>query len=170
MRLDNRNKFLLGGFLLMLFLGHHLAFKKTMTLKEEYVANAEKQQLARHVPQELSMLAQKEKYLDAQFKALNLGASSLQNDLLKFLNGVSTANNVKVIEFRLPHGFREKDALVKTHIFNLEGGFTDILKVVHALEKQGSFGTISHAAFEKKEDHRNGKSSLQALIFLEHVE
>ncbi|WP_222984577.1 hypothetical protein [Flagellimonas meishanensis] len=170
MKLDNKNKLLAGVFFMLLFLSYPLAFKKTMALREEYTTNADKQQLAAHVPQELSMMTQKEKYLDAQFKAFNLGTSSLQNDLLKFLNEITVTRNVKIIEFKSPHRFWEKDSQVKTYIFSLEGGFMDILKVLHALEEQAGFGTISHAAFEKKKDHRRGKSHLQVLVFLEHVE
>lgn len=170
MKLDNKNKLLLGVFFLMLLLSYHLAFKKTLKLKEEYSANVDKQELAIHVPEELLTLSRKERYLDSQFLDLNLGTSSMQNDLLKFLNEVSTTNKVKIIEFKSPHVFHEGNSVSKTYVFNLEGNFIDMLKVVYALEKKGSFGAISHIGFEKKKNYRSRKRYLQTLVFLEHAE
>lgn len=154
----------------MLFLSYFLAVKETMKLRAQLLSFKSRQEVSMNIPGQLHRLSNKEKDIDLKFKELNLGTSSRQNDLIKYLNRISTVNQVKIIEFRSPHLFRQENSTNKTHIFNLEGYFLDILKVVYALEKQGSFGAVSHISFEKKKDHRSGKNYLQALVFLEHIQ
>lgn len=170
MKLDNRNKLLLAGFLLILFLSYHLAFKNTLALRKEYIANIDKQNLSTDIPQELELWAKKEKQLDLQLKKLNLSDSFIQNNLLRFLNRYSEANEIKIVEFRVPHVFQDTDAAYKTYIFSLEGSYGKMLQIIHALEQSKDFGIVSHVAFEKKQNYRRNRAYLQALVFLKYVE
>ena len=170
MKLDTRNKLLLGGLVLMSILSYHLAIKKTLTLKREFLASQDQQELAMGIPKQLQKLAIREKELESKFEALNLGTSSLQNDLVRFLNQSSVEHKVKIIELGAPHIFHGENTVSKTYTVNLEGGFNDVLQVIHTLEQNGSFGAVSHFAIEKHKNYRSGKSSLEALVFLEQVE
>ncbi len=170
MRLDTRNKLLLGGFVLVLAISYHLAIKKTLVLRSGHLKATELREKAQDIPMELNALRQKELLLDAQFKDLDLGSSSPQNDLLRFLNGQSSIRSVKVIDFKSPHIAKEGPTTTKTFQFILEGGFQDILKVAHAVEVQGGFGGISHMVLEKQRDHRKRKSFLKASLHLQQIE
>ena len=170
MWLENRNKLLLGGFFLMLVLSYQFALKKTLVLRKEYTSNLKKQKEAVNVPKELSALLRKEKILNSQLAKLHVGGSSMQNDLLKFLNEHCRNNEVKIIEFKSPHSFEGPNIQSRTYIFKLQGGFNGILKTVYEIENKGSFGIVSHVALEKKKEYRGGQKTLEALIFLEHLE
>lgn len=170
MKLDNKNKILLGSLAFLLLLSYHLAIKKTIGLRSEYLKNMENQELAIHIPSQMTALIQKENYLDSQFKELDLGSSNIENDLLKFLNQHSGINSVKVMAFNAPHEFENENSIVKTYILTLEGEFKNMLKVVYAFENLGNFGNISHMDFKKKRDYRTGKTSLQSTIHLQIVE
>ncbi len=168
--LDTRNKLLLGGLVLMLILSYHFAIKKTLTLRKEFLASQNQQRLATGIPEQLQKTTKKEKEIDSKLEALNLGTSSLQNDLIKFLNQASMDNKVKIIELGAPHTFDTGNTVTKTYTLNLEGGFNDVLQVIHTLEHNGGFGAVSHFTFEKHKNYRNGKSRLEATVFLEVVE
>ncbi|MDC6384609.1 hypothetical protein D2V93_06945 [Flagellimonas taeanensis] len=169
MGLDSRNKLLLGGFIVLLVLSYQLAIKKTLVLREAYVAGLEQAEQATDIPRELASLTKKETYLDEQFQQLNLGSSSVQNDLLKFLNSHTGDHGVKIMDFGAPHLTQDGNTAYKSYIFTLEGNFKGILHVAHALENQGNFGAISHMAFTKEKDHRTKKTSLRATIHLEQA-
>ncbi len=79
-------------------------------------------------------------------------------------------NKVKIIELGAPHVFHGENTVSKTYALNLEGGFKDVLQVIHSLEQNGGFGAVSHFTFEKHKNYRSGKSRLEALVFLQHVE
>ncbi|MDC6364032.1 MULTISPECIES: hypothetical protein [Flavobacteriaceae] len=170
MKLTNKNKFLIGGFFLLLIISYQLTIKKTLVLRNGYLSNNAKKELAKNIPLELSNIAQKEKQLDNQFKKLDLGSINFQNDLLKFLNETTLSNSVKMIEFNAPHTVENGTTETKTFIFILEGAFSGILKVGHSLESQINFGAITHMDFKKMKDYRTGKLSLQATIHLQLME
>ncbi len=167
MKLTNKNKYLLVGVVALSLLSYRLAIHNTLAVREEFYNNLEKKESIANLPGQLSMLGQKEKTLDAQLLALNVGNSSLQNNLLKFLNQEASKNRVKIIDFNSPHVVEAEKGTIETHIIHLEGGYTDILKTLNALENKGSYGAISHLAFEKKKNHRSKRTYLQAEVFLQ---
>lgn len=169
MRLANKNKYLLAGIVAMLLLSYRLAIHRTLALREAYGKNMEKKESISNLPMQLSMLGQKEKVLDGQLAALDASGSSAQNNLLKFLNREATKNKVKVIDFNAPHVVEGENGSIQTSIFLLEGGYTDILKTLNALENRGIHGAISHVRFEKKKNFRSKRTYLQAQVFLERM-
>ena len=170
MKLSTRNKILLGGLVLTFILGYHLAIKKTLALRDEFLVSQSQYELAMGIPEQLQQLTTREKQIESKFETLNLGTSSLQNDLIRFLNSVATDHKVKILELRAPHIFQGDNAVSKTYTLKFEGDFNDVLHVIHALEQNGGFGAVSHFALEKHKNYRTGKSRLEALVFLEQVE
>lgn len=170
MRLDNRNKFLLFGFMALLFLSYQLAIKKTIDLHADYLANLEYAELSKNIPVELAKLSQKENHLDTLFQLYNRKSSSLHNDLLQFLNENGKGRPIKIIDIMSAHRITESTSKIHTYPFILEGGFLEILQLAHVLETKGSFGGINHLAFEKKLDYRSKKHYLRAIVHLQQVE
>lgn len=170
MVLDKKNKLLIGGFVLALFVCYQLAIKKTLALRSQHLNESEQREQARDIPAKLADLRKKELQLDLQFKALNLGSTNVQNELLRFLNEQGTLYSVKIMDFNAPHMVRDENTVIRTYRFMLEGGFTNILKVAHGLETQANFGGITHMAFDKQLDPRQRKSYLQATLHVQQME
>jgi hypothetical protein len=170
MRLDKRNKLLIGGFVLALVVCYQLAIKKTLALRTQYVHDSKIREQTKDLPQKLANFKKQEQQLDTQFAGLNLKSTNMQHELLRFLNEQGSEQSVKVIDFNSPHVIKEGETTTSTYQFILEGGFSNILKVAHALETKANFGGISHMAFEKEKNLRNGKSFLQASIFIQQME
>lgn len=169
MKLNKKNKLLLGGILLMLVVSYKLAIQNTLALRQEYNTHLNQKELLNNLPQKLSMLSQKEQHIDKQLASLNVGSSSMQNNLLRFLNEQANQNQVKIIDFNAPHLQEVGKNTIETYIFNLEGGFPNILKTIYSLENQSGFGAISHLDYEKKKNYRTKKNFLQATVHLEMV-
>jgi hypothetical protein len=169
MKFNKKNKILLASFILMLFVSYKLSIQKTIQASKEYQTNFDKKELLKNIPNQLSLLSAKEQHLDKQLSLLNVDNSSMQNSLLKFLNREAGENKVKIIEFNSPHVVHKDENISETQIFTLEGGYSNILNVIHAIENKGNFGAISHMEMEKKKDYRSKRTYLQASVFLEQL-
>ncbi|MEM9001574.1 MAG: hypothetical protein AAGB24_15030 [Bacteroidota bacterium] len=169
MKANKKNRFLIVSILIMCLVSYRFAIKKTIALGEQYRNNLAKKELVKNLPRQLTLMTQKEQFLDAQLTKLSAGNSSMQNNLLKFLNNEAEKNEVKIIEFNAPHIFENGDATLETHMFKVEGGYTDILKTLNTMENLTSFGSINHLGFEKKKDYRSKRTYLQAKVFLQQI-
>jgi len=167
MILNKKNKLLVFEILAMLFLCYQFAIKQTFTTYRAYSNNLQKKEELSSIPLQLERLTQKELVLDKQLLELNVEDISIQNNLLKYLNQEAEKNKVKIIDFNSPHRFEGENGEIETYIFDLEGGFTNILKLLNALENHGAFGAINHTAFEKTKDYRTRRTFLQTKVFIE---
>ncbi|MEM1340494.1 MAG: hypothetical protein AAF717_08295 [Bacteroidota bacterium] len=169
MLLNSKNKGLLLGVIALLIVSYQLAITKTIAARKAHRANYKRDISAANLPEQHSLLSKKEQQLDAQLLKFNLEDTSLQNNLLKFLTAQTEKQHVKIIDFNAPHSIQNKGQTVETYIFDLEGGYTAILKVLNALENNAGFGGIVHVAYEKKKALRSKRTALQARVFLEQM-
>ena len=167
--MSKKNKLLILGTLLMFLASYQFALKRTFLTYGEYRDNQDTVEAVSNVPRLLTVLTQKEQVLNKQLEDLNLNNSSLQSNLLKFLSEKAEIHLVKVIAFNAPVVHRDENREIETFIFSLEGGYTDVLKMVNALENHGGFGAVTHVGLKKKKDYKSKRSYLQAEIFLEQV-
>lgn len=157
------------GFVALCLLSYGLAIKGTIAAKREHTENLAKRAAVADLPHELAALGQRERQLDALLGELDLEDTSMQSNLLKFLNAQAATNGVKVIDFNAPHTVPNANGRVETYIFHLEGGYDQILRTIHFLENKGGFGAVVHVGLEKKRDYRTKRTYLQAEVFLKQV-
>ncbi|SNY99670.1 hypothetical protein [Flagellimonas pacifica] len=168
--LKNKNTLLLFGFSLAIFLCYKLAISKTLILRKEYQRLSQEEQLFRNVPQQLALLSKKESHLDSLLQQLNLNNTSLENDLLRMVNHEVAKNDLKVIDFNPPHVSEINGTLTKTYNFTLRGPFTSLIRLIHTLEQQYSFGQITHLDFTKQKNYRSRKDYLEVTVFIQRLE
>jgi hypothetical protein len=120
-------------------------------------------------PAKLYLLTEKEGYYDSILKQMDIGETSLQNNLLRILNQESSKNDLKIIDFNQPHIYKTETNSLYTYSFGLKGGYPNILKTIHTLEQNGKFGEVVHIDFEKKKNYRTNKSYLEAKVLLQQV-
>lgn len=166
----NRKKRLmvaLFGVIMALFLCYKLAISRTMELYGEFKTLQEEAVLADEIPQRLARLAQKEQQLDSAFDQMNLGNTSVENNLLKTISSESNNQSVRISDFEAKHSIVANNLAIDTYRFTLEGPFTDILKVLYVLEQKGGFGKTVHVDFFKERNFRTKKESLKGTVFLQ---
>jgi hypothetical protein len=161
-----KNIALIIGFFFVLTICYQLAIVKTIEQKEQYNTLSEESLLFKNAPKQLSLLKQKEVYYDSQLTKYQLDGSSIQNNLLKVINGFSRENDLKVISFLEPHIIDENDLVIKTYEFIIEGNYNAINKLIYQLEQRMKFGEIINLHFERKKNFRSSKNYLQAKVLL----
>ncbi len=167
----NKNILLIAGLLLVLFFAYHFGFAKTFSVSEEVSKLESQKQAYQSAPAQLAALANKEKQLDEILQKNNVEGSSLQNNILKTLNSLSTDSGFSIIAFEEPHIFRDETSqkMTTTYNFTLQGDYKSLINVVYALEQKYSFGNVVQVNFEKKKNFRARKTYLQCTVLLQRL-
>jgi len=162
-----KNRLLIGGFILALFICYKLAIANTVALKSEYSQLTKEQQLFKNTPKQIALLKKKQQYYDSLLRVYKIGGTSLQNNLLNAITTFSKENDLKVVDFLEPHTFTEKSLTVNTYSFTVEGHFNNILQLIYTLEQRTKYGEVVSVSYEKKKNYRTGTSYLEAKIVLQ---
>ncbi|MEP2239658.1 MAG: hypothetical protein ABJI22_14920 [Maribacter sp.] len=166
---NKKNKILLLGIAALLLASYHLAIKKTLQTRAELKILENESKIYHDIPNKLNLLSQKNTYFDSILKKMDFNDTSIQNNLIRTINQESTKNKVKVMDFNQPHIFPNSASTEYTYNFNLEGDFTDIIKVLYGLELKGNFGDVIHLKFEKRKDYKTSKNHLNVNVLLQQL-
>lgn len=169
MQIDNRNKLLFLGIAILIFASYQLAINKTILLRKESQRLEVQVEQFKDIPNKLAILNQKDTYYDSILGNMDLVDTSIQNNLLRTINQEASKNNIKVMDFNQPHLYQMGENTLHTYSFNLNGNYTDILKVIHTIEQKGNFGEIVHVDFQKKKNYKTNLYNLGATVFVQQV-
>jgi hypothetical protein len=168
MKLNRKNKLLLFGFLVALYICYSFAISNTITYYKEYHYKNEMITDNTSSPKLAHQLRQKEKQLDQMLFHYNITASeSFQNDLLKQLNTYSDYYHLKIIDFKEPHITTEKGFVTTSYIFSLEGSFNGCLALLNKIENNPNLGSIKHLNFTKKKNFKTNINQLSVEVILQ---
>ena len=171
MKLNRKNKLLIGGFVLTLYLCYAFAFSSTLEWRQKYLTLSELEKNGSVGQEQLKLLIAREKQLDRALQEFALPeGSSYQGVLLKKLSAEGRQLNVKVIDFREPHRFKSGASLQFNYFFTLQGSFNSMLQLINRIEADPSFGIVKHLKFEKKKNYRNNTFYLIADVVIQKSE
>lgn len=168
MKLDKKNKLLLVGFLLVLYLCYSFAISNTINYYKEYKTKQDQIAADSDMPGLVAKLSHKEKQLDQVLSTYDINISeSFQNDLLKQLTSYSDSFKLKIVDFQEPHSVTEKGYTVTSYIFSLEGSFNGCLAVLNKVENNPSLGLIRHLNFVKKKNYKTNTDELFVEVIMQ---
>lgn len=165
----NRNGVLILAIVLAFFSCYKFAISNTLELKEEYKNLINEEALLKDRPKQFRLWSRKQVYFDSILNKMNLGNTSFENNLLRVINLEAKKNNLKVLDFNEPHVSSDQNNTLNTFEFVLEGGYTALLKAVHAIEQENNFGEIIHLQFEKKRNYRKNSDYLTSRILIQQI-
>ncbi len=156
-------------FFLVLSVSYQLAIRRTLNLRNEYLSLKAEEESFQNLPQQLALLSKKEMYLDSILRKLDLGNTSMENNLLRTINREAALNGLKVIDFNPPHVFQFNGTDHISYNFVFRGSYTNILKALYTIETKSGFGEIIHLNFTKRKNYRTGKHYLEVTVFLQKL-
>jgi len=165
----NKNSFLILGLIVVLFLCYKFAISNTLELRREYKRLADQEKLANTDSKQLPILLRKNMHYDSILNKMNLGNTSVENNLLRIINLHAEKEGVKVMDFNEPHIATGDNNTLSTIEFFLEGGFSQQLKIIYAIEQKNSFGDIIHVNFQKKRNYSKKRTQLTSRILIQQV-
>ncbi|WP_264536555.1 general secretion pathway protein [Flavobacterium sp. N1736] len=168
MKLNRKNKLLLLGFALVLYVCYSFAISNTINYYKEYKTKQEEIAADSNMPKLVGQLIQKEKQLDQVLSKYDVNISeSFQNDLLKQLTAYSDSYKLKIVDFQEPHSVAQKGFTVTSYIFSLEGSFNGCLALLNKVENNPALGTIKHLNFIKKRNYKTNTDQLFVEIIMQ---
>lgn len=170
MKIQQKNRLLLFGFLGTLVIGYLLSISETLALKRNYDRLKEGELIFKSIPQRLSVLNQKEVYYDSLLSSHQITETSLQNNLLKALERYAEREQIKIISFNEPHIYVDQGKTINSYAFSVSGDFKSILGLAYELEQRSKFGMIASLEFEKIKSFQTSKVSLEGNFVLQLVQ
>ncbi|CAD0005759.1 general secretion pathway protein [Flavobacterium salmonis] len=168
MRLNNKNKLLIVGFLLVLYLCYSFAISNTINYYKEYKNKQEEITADSNMPKLLKQLIQKEKQLDHILANYDINVSeSFQNDLLRQLTSYGDNYQLKIVDFQQPHIISQKGFTTTSYIFSLEGSFNGCLALLNNIENNRSMGNIKYLNFIKTRNFKTNIDQLTVEVIIE---
>ena len=167
--IKNKNTILLLGALIFAIVVYFLAIKKTIVLYSQCNWHTKQLLQASNAPEKIAMLEEKLLSLDNAIGTSNLSEDSKEHSLLGIVSSYCQENGTVLKEFPKAISTQEKNILVETHVFMIQGGFIKLLKLVYCLEEKYKFGKLASLKFEKKKDHESQNTLLTATLYLRNV-
>jgi len=168
MTLNKKNKLLLVGFAIVLYVCYSFAISNTINYYKEYHVKQQEIAADSNMPKVVGQLIQKEKQLDQVLSQYDVNISeSFQNDLLKQLTSYSDSYKLKIVDFQEPHTISQKGFTTTSYIFSLEGSFNGCLAVLNTIENNPSLGNIKHLNFVKKKNYKTNTDQLFVEVIMQ---
>ncbi|WP_025741252.1 hypothetical protein [Aquimarina pacifica] len=166
-----KNILLVVGLLCILFIAYQYSFAKTFAISKQVSKLEYEKEKYLAAPVQLAALTKKELQLDEILAKNNVEGNSLQRNLLKTLNELSSTSKIKVIAFEEPHVYTDEitKEVTTTYDFVLQGDYKSLIGVLYALEQQYSFGNLARVHFEKKKNYRTRATYLQCGVLLQRL-
>lgn len=166
MSINSKIKFLFLGIAIIALLSYHFAIRKTVELNNQHTQLKHKISLFQNSPSQLAVLRQKEMYYDSILLVHQLSGSSIQNKLLSMINSYADANNIQVLNFSEPHSIVDLGVNAITYQFTLRGHYNPIISLIYKIEMDSKLGEIIHLEFDRKENLRTSKYTLESTVML----
>lgn len=168
MKLNRKNKLLIVGFVITLYICYRFAVSSTITYYNQYTSQKELANSSFNDPDILDKLLKKERQLDeALSEYISVSGVSFQNELLAELTQLCKEQNLKIYNFNEPHIIVDNGLQISSYTFSLEGNFNSMLLVINSIENNPQMGFIKHLKFEKKRDYKLNSDYLISEIILQ---
>ena len=170
MKLNRKNKLLLVGFALALYISYSFAISNTILYYKDYQSKKESITTTSFSGELRNQLLQKETELNKLLSQYNVNSSvSFQNSLLKQLNVYSSKYHLKIIDFKEPHIVTEKNTTTSSYVFSLQGSFNGSVALTNMIESNPTLGSIKHVHFAKKRNYKSNLDELTVEVVLETI-
>ncbi|WP_166923944.1 general secretion pathway protein [Flavobacterium poyangense] len=168
MKLNKKNKGLVAGFVLILYICYSFAISNTIQYYKQYKEKEKQIADDSNMPNLVAQLIQKEKQLDQVLAQYEINVSdSFQNDLLKQLSSYSNQYHLKITDFQEPHNISQKGFSTTSYIFTLEGSFNGCLALLNQIENNPKLGAIKHLNFTRKKNYKTNTDQLFVEVIMQ---
>jgi hypothetical protein len=164
-----KNKLLLAGGILLLFVLYKISWKKTIAAYGLNKTIGEQMAQASNAPQKLALLEQQNLECDRILGTYQNTESNTQQLLLSAVSGYCQQTGLLLKEFPKSIFKQENEYMVETNYFVLEGPFSTILRLTHQLEQKNRIGKIVSVNYLVKKDNKTQKNLLDATIYIQNV-
>ncbi len=148
---------------------YSFAIKRTISAYKDYKDLSAQVQLAKNAPLNAALLESKLAEMNFVLGNQQVNEINAQQNLLGAITNFCQANNVVLREFPKTINTEEKDFLLETNVFEIEGSFSKLLKFIYLLEQKNKVGRIASVSFKTKKDYKTKSISLSATLYVQNI-
>jgi len=166
---SNKQKFIIiaAAIVVLVWVSYQFSFSKTIDLWKECRRLEKQQELIKEIPEQLPAIAEKVAQLE---KVLgNPGIEDFSTIILEQINILCQQNNVKLKEIPEKHIFNGENITVETLNINLQGGFSNQLRIISDLEKNEARARLRSLRLQTVINQSTGERKLQSTLFLQSI-
>lgn len=151
----------------LIWASYQYSFSRTIDLWKECKRLEQQQALIKAIPEQLPALTGKIEHLE---KILgNSGGEDFSTLILEQVNELCQQNNVRLKEIPEKHIFSGENLIVETLGINLQGSFSDQLRIVSELEKGEAKARLRSLRLQTIINQSTGERKLQSTLFLQSI-
>lgn len=152
---------------ILIWVSYQYSFSRTIDLWKEYKRLEQQQALIKAIPEQLPALTGEVEHLE---KILgNSGGEDFSTLILERINELSQQNNVRLKEIPEKHIFKGENLIIETLGINLQGSFSNQLRIVSELEKSEVTARLRSLRFQTIINQSTGERKLQSTLFLQSI-
>jgi hypothetical protein len=164
-----KNKILVIGFIVSLFIVYKFAVSNTIEVKKMVKNLNNEKLLLNNISDKILNLQVKEAQLDVILKKRNISINhSFQQTLLQNVNSLAEENSLQIIAFNEPHKYNSGITKLFTYSFEVKGDYISLLRMINHLESL-QLGNLISVNFEKKKNFRSNIHYLTCKVLLQKV-
>lgn len=158
------NLALLGTTVLLLALVYSLSIRRTLTMAQQHKSMRQNIERAASAPSEIQQLR-------SQLNTLQRSAlqSYDREQLLEAITNFCRSNDLLVTTFPEASIVQEGASHIITNEVEVEGAYTQIVRLVYLLEQGEKLGSVSSLAFFTHKNRRTKRMNLRAKITLRNL-
>jgi hypothetical protein len=162
-----RNRLLLPGVIVLLWLSYQYAISNTMELYGQ-VSKLESQ-MANNSPDKLARLKNKLKKLNSKMSNYKFDDTRDKEYILGITSDFCAKNKLTLSEFPEANIVEDETSSLETLTITAQGNYIGLLKLLDFLEHQNKIGRISSVQFYTQFDHKNQLSRLYSKIYIQNI-
>jgi len=166
---EKKNRWLIVGAILLAMIVYSLFIKRTIATVGECNELNKKMAMAANAPMQIEKIQSELMTLNSVIGSDQRSESPAREELLGLLTDYCQRSGVVLREFPQTVIKQDKDLLVETNTFTIEGPYTRLLKLVYELEQKKKIGKVSSVTYQAKKDNTTKRLVLTATIYLQNI-
>jgi hypothetical protein len=164
-----KQHFLLGAAAVFALISYKMVFGKTLTLYKESKSFELRLEEIKGVPEKSARLRHQLAQIDALLSKQTTKGINRQDALLNLVTQYCQENKTVLREFPQAISSQDKEMILETNIFTVEGDFVKLLNLAYQLEQKYKIGKLSSCRFSSKTDPRTNTTSLLTTLYVQNV-
>lgn len=169
MEYKQKNRTLVAGFVLLLFVAYQFTFKKTFELNTSINKLSKDKELLSNAGERIKSLQMENRQLDAILQSNDISVDqSFEQTLLEKVVELEELHQLKLVSSGKPHIYESDEASMLSYVIEVKGDFRNLLLFASSLEQQ-RLGEFVSTSFEKKKNHSIGRNELKCKIIVQKL-
>jgi len=164
-----KNKYLLIGFVLFLFLSYFMAISDTLAEWSAYGKLEKQASRLDETPQQLRGLQMKLKGLNYLIENKQRSHDGVHASLLNVITTYCDENSILLREYPGSRENIQNDLVIETNIFEVQGSYLKLLNLVYLLEQKQRIGKVASVKFQSKKDMQSKQQILTVTMYVQNV-